>query len=152
MIEIDLLKLVLVLWRKVWAIILAAIVVAVYSAIIALNSNGIPTDDEEITFLISYFVVVFPLSFIAMAYYAVDIICLHKIHENIYPEKSVKYVIVSFLVPLGRSICLLKNSKRCEEKVNFEPIAPTVETEVFLEEQHEDGAEDVAIQEEETEE
>ena len=69
--------------------ILAVIVVSVYSAIIALNSNGIPTDDEEITFLISYFVVVLPLSFIAMAYYAVDIICLHKIHENIYPENLI---------------------------------------------------------------
>ncbi len=131
--------------------ILAVIVLVVYSVIIAFSSNSIPTGDEDIAFLISYFVVVLPLSFIAMAYYAVDIICLYKIHENIYSEKSVKYVIVSFLVPLGRSICLFKNSKRCEEKVVFEPAAPVVEAEpeVIAEEPTEETVEEVVETEDE---
>lgn len=125
--------------------VLMTIVLLAYGMIMAVG-YGIPTGDEEIAVLISYLAAVLPLSFISLAYYAINIICLNKLHENIYPEKSIKYTVVSLIVPLGRSICLLKNSKRCEEKVVFEPSAPVVaaEPEVIVEE--------ITEQEEKTEE
>lgn len=55
---------------------------------------------------------------------ALQIVCFYKIFEFNVPEKSLKYMIVSMLVPLGLPLCLLKCSRICPEKpmtaVSFE--------------------------------
>lgn len=38
-------------------------------------------------------------------------ICLYKVYESIVPQKAIKYMIVSTIVPLGSGICLLKTRK-----------------------------------------
>lgn len=74
---------------------------------------------ESVAIWTSFYATYLPFVYIAIVYWVLKIICLHKIHENIYPEKSIKYLVISILVPLGYSICLLKNSKRCEEKLSI---------------------------------
>ncbi|MBR2453709.1 MAG: hypothetical protein IKB35_01765 [Clostridia bacterium] len=108
---------------------LMIIVMVAYIVYVAMVTYGsiIPTVGEEIALVISLYIAILPLAFVSTAYGVLYIICLHKLHENIYPEKSIKYAVVSFLVPLGLSICLLKNSKRCEEKVFFQTTAPVNE-------------------------
>ncbi len=76
---------------------------------------------DQAAFLAIFYITLLPLSYVGIVHGVLKLICLHKIHENIYPEKSIKYLVISLLVPLGYSICLLKNSKRCEEKMSIEP-------------------------------
>ncbi len=39
------------------------------------------------------------------------LICTYKVYESIVPEKAIKYMIVSTLVPLGAGVCMLKAKK-----------------------------------------
>ncbi len=111
----------------VLALAVLMMIVIIAQAIMLSFGNTILTDEDEIVLGISLYTAILPLAFVSSAYEVLYIICLHKLHENIYPEKSVKYTVISFLVPLGRSICLLKNANRCEKKVIFEPDVPVVE-------------------------
>ncbi|MBR5314392.1 MAG: hypothetical protein IKU45_03140 [Clostridia bacterium] len=106
--------------------LLTSIAIISYFIAISLN-NGIPTGDEELILGIILYATILPVTLVAVAYGALELICTYKIHEYIYPEKSVKYIVVSLLVPLGASICLLKNAKRCEEKFIYECEAPVAE-------------------------
>lgn len=77
--------------------------------------------DADIIFVVFGYAGILIASYISVAYAAMGIISLYKLHECIYPEKSVKYIIISLLVPLGAPICLLKNAKRCPEKTVVAP-------------------------------
>jgi len=87
--------------------------------------NEIPYDGDVLVALV-YNVIIAPVMLLVIVYQALYYLCLYKTHEYIYPEKSVKYLVLSLVVPLAHSICLLKNSKRCEEKPVVGSVPPEV--------------------------
>ena len=52
-------------------------------------------------------------------------VCLYKVFESTVPEKAIKYFLVSLLVPLGKSICLLRCRNQGYEKIIVtNPVSP----------------------------
>lgn len=72
---------------------------------------------EEITMLMVFgwfFIFIFAIvaiSLLATAFITIQYLCLYKIFESTVPEKALKYMIISLLVPFGTTICLFKCSK-----------------------------------------
>lgn len=57
--------------------------------------------------LIIVFVILFVITIMVLsASQVLSTICQYKIYESTVPEKALKYMIISLLVPLGSSICL----------------------------------------------
>ncbi len=61
--------------------------------------------------LIPAVLVILVWAFVSVAYSFCTMICLYKIYEELVPQKAIKYIILSILVPLGAPICLLIASK-----------------------------------------
>ena len=66
---------------------------------------------------IGAYVVILVAAIVATALNICNMICLYKIFESTVPEKSVKYLLVSLLVPLGQGICLMLCRNKGYEKV-----------------------------------
>ena len=62
---------------------------------------------------------------VASAQNICNMICLYKTFESTVPEKSVKYILLSLLVPLAKSICLLKCRNQGYEKIIVPEVYPT---------------------------
>ena len=75
----------------------------------------------ELTDMIGVFVGAYAFfilaAIVATALSMCTMICLYKIFESTVPEKAVKYLLVSLLVPLGQSICLMLCRNKGYEKV-----------------------------------
>lgn len=72
------------------------------------------------------YVVILIAAMVAAANNVCNMVCLYKIFESTVPEKSVKYLLLSLLVPLAKSICLLKCRNQGYEKIIVpEPVYPT---------------------------
>lgn len=72
------------------------------------------------------YVIILVAAMAATANNVCNMICLYKIFESTVPEKSVKYLLLSLLVPLGKSICLLRCRNQGYEKIIVpEPVYPT---------------------------
>ena len=54
-----------------------------------------------------------------MAYLPCYAVCLYKVYEETVPEKAVKYLLLSYLVPLASGICMMNCAR-----VPVEPVAP----------------------------
>ena len=96
-------------------------------------------------FIPSY-IIILGAAFCAMALVACQSVCLFKIFESTVPEKALKYLILSMLVPLAEAIYLLRCADKgydnlsVEENENCEQISlfdelPEVEVEITVEEQ-----------------
>lgn len=72
------------------------------------------------------YILVLIAALIASAQNICNTICLYKIYESTVPEKSVKYLLLSLLVPLAKGICLLRCRNQGYEKIIVqEPVCPT---------------------------
>ncbi len=72
------------------------------------------------------YVLVLAAAMVAAANNVCNMICLYKTFESTVPEKSVKYLLLSLLVPLAKSICLLKCRNQGYEKIIVpKPVYPT---------------------------
>lgn len=60
---------------------------------------------------IAIFVVALIMSFAAIAYSVCKYVCIYKVFESAVPEKSIKYFLLSMIIPLAYGICLLKSAK-----------------------------------------
>lgn len=82
-----------------------------------------------IPFIVIYFLM-FVMMFAAVALEFVYMILIFKIFESTVPEKAVKYLILSLLVPLASAICLNK----CADKgYPFPETLPSDETQFITE-------------------
>ncbi len=71
------------------------------------------------------YVLILIAAMVAAANNVCNMICLYKIFESTVPGKSVKYLLLSLLVPLAKSICLLRCRNQGYEKVIVPEIYPT---------------------------
>lgn len=95
-------------------------------------------------FIPSY-IIILGAALCAMALVACQSVCLFKIFESTVPEKAIKYLILSMLVPLAEAICLLRcadkgydniyvaDNEACEQISLFDEL-PEVEVEITVEE------------------
>ncbi|MBQ8558733.1 MAG: hypothetical protein IJ439_01970 [Tyzzerella sp.] len=67
-----------------------------------------PEVTEMIGGLIVVYAALIVVALVAAALQTCNAICLYKIFESTVPEKSLKYMLLSILVPLAEAICLLK--------------------------------------------
>ena len=79
------------------------------------------------------YVLVLAAAMVAAANNVCNMICLYKTFESTVPEKSVKYLLLSLLVPVAKSICLLRCRNQGYEKIIVpEPVYPTYSDEIQL--------------------
>lgn len=95
-------------------------------------------------FIPSY-IIILGAALCAMALVACQSVCLFKVYESTVPEKALKYLILSMLVPLAEAICLLRcadkgydniyaaDDEACEQISLFDEL-PEVEVEITVEE------------------
>jgi len=95
-------------------------------------------------FIPSY-IIILGAAFCAMALIACQSVCLYKIYESTVPEKALKYLLLSMLVPLAEAICLLRCSEKgydnlmataevTGEQISLFEELPEVEVEITVEE------------------
>lgn len=60
-----------------------------------------------VPFIVLYILMIISM-LVAVAWSMCRAICIYKIFEALCPEKAVKYILLSLLVPLAMAICLLK--------------------------------------------
>lgn len=72
------------------------------------NSSRIPDSVafELLNAIWVYMILFIALMLVFMALQSLTAICQYKIYESTVPEKALKYMIISLLVPLGSAICL----------------------------------------------
>ena len=93
-----------------------AVVYYVFAIIASIAFSMIAYIDEEylIQFLLFFYVGLIPLFICSSALGIIEWICLYKIFEKFCPSKTVKYLIVSAIVPFGLTICLTKCTNVCD--------------------------------------
>lgn len=104
-------------WRKV-LIIMAVVVTGgmlfAYALLVfvGLVSAFVITMQEIFTvFMVLSYVLLIPLSIVSAAQGIIRAICIFKIFESTVPDKAVKYLLLSLMVPLAQGICLNKCKK-----------------------------------------
>ena len=93
--------------------ILAVLVsIAMYAFIPSENLGEITafymSTEELIKILAIFYLVMIVLIIVSIVLMACQIVCLYKVFEAEKPQKAVKYLFLSLLVPLAQAICLLK--------------------------------------------
>ncbi len=132
------------------SIIVVGGVILWYAAIIGLmlsqmdNINSMNMGAFLGVFIPSY-IIILAAVLSAIALVACQSVCLFKIYESTVPEKALKYLLLSMLVPLTEAICLLRCSDKgydnlsvegdevCEQISLFDEL-PEVEVEITVEE------------------
>ncbi len=107
-------------WRKLLITLViignVAVVVSYISLFVAAINMGMNAEymaEDEITFAVLGMILPFYLIFIAAAVVigTANIclsVCYYKIFEYLVPEKAIKYLLISLLVPFGLAGCLMK--------------------------------------------
>jgi len=123
-------------WRKVMLttsvltiLIMIGSAVAMIIAVVVSVYKGIGTDELILftPFMLSYAGIIVG-SIVSLVLTAALIICYYRIFDEIYPGKTVKYLIFTLVVPLAAAICMLKCSTICPEKINPADLVPDDET------------------------
>ncbi len=107
-------------WRKVLITLViigtVTVVVSYISLFIVAINMGMKAEymaEEDIAFVVLGMILPFYLIFIAAVVVIATaniclLVCYYKIFEYLVPEKSVKYLLISSLVPFGLAGCLMK--------------------------------------------
>jgi len=111
-------------WRNVLFVLTAISVIGIFAfffivtviAVVLGISGGIVNVILSIVLVITYIGYIFA-AIAVMALNVLRAICIYKIYESTVPEKSLKYMVLSLVVPLGGAICLYK----CKDKGYPEP-------------------------------
>lgn len=103
----------------------AMIIFLTTTTILAIATNFTSYYPDTAIYIFIYISYLIILS-VTMVYMACYTICLYKLYESTVPEKSVKYLIITLLIPLGGAICLMKSKDKGypepAEKPSFEII------------------------------
>ncbi len=81
---------------------------------VALSEGYVPEEELAgmmVVLFIVIFVVALVMSFATIAYSVCKYVCIYKVFESSVPEKSIKYFILSMIIPLAYGICLMKSAK-----------------------------------------
>lgn len=89
-----------------------------------------PAVSDILGLVIFLYVSLFAVMFVAIAQSFFKVICIYKIFESTVPEKSVKYMLIYLLVPLGTGISLMLCRKKGypfpQEPVQVDSVQPKV--------------------------
>jgi len=118
--NVYLLVLNLVVYASAIIMYVSMIGIAISKAITA-YSNGeggyVMADGEVLSLILPMYGFIFVIAFLGVALNTCNYISLYKVFESTVPEKSLKYMILSLMVPLALPICLLKCSNRAFNEV-----------------------------------
>lgn len=112
--EIDLQRVMNRSWGKtlfVMSISLTGSVILGYALLVFVTVKAafvLYMQEVLVAFAVLVYVLIFIISVVAMAYSLLKAICIYKIFESTVPEKTVKYLVLYFIVPLAGAICLNK--------------------------------------------
>jgi len=94
---------VVVLTVAMYVIVFASIFVTTFQSLVYEPEVG-----QILGTIIPIYLVMIVMALAASAAQICGMVCYNKIFESTVPEKSVKYLFISILVPLGSGICLMK--------------------------------------------
>ncbi|MBQ8539940.1 MAG: hypothetical protein IJ435_00550 [Clostridia bacterium] len=86
--------------------------------IVATVSQGGELETLPIVPFVVLYVLLLVAALLMCAWSMLRMICTYKVYESIVPEKAIKYMIVSVIVPLGIGVCMLKAKKVLCAQVN----------------------------------
>ncbi len=101
------LMLTLVIVIEALVILLSAVMMVMIFSM-ALVSDGKPSAEAIFGFVVTAYLFIIGIAVLASLQQMVLCLCIYKIYESTVPEKAVKYFLLSYLVPLAQSVCLLK--------------------------------------------
>ena len=113
-------------------IIIAHVVLILSLGVMAVGTSYIEPELIEILKpFLAFYGILFLVVLVAGALQMCKTICLYKIFESTVPKKSLKYMLLSLLVPLAESICLMKCRKQGYSKeVVYSEVMPEVMQEI----------------------
>lgn len=89
-----------------------AIFVIVFLNLSLADAYSAPDEIAVLGSFLSIYICFIAICVVGVVYQYCRVICVYKIFESTVPEKSVKYLILSLLVPLAQAVCLM----RCKDK------------------------------------
>ena len=118
-------------------VVYVAMIVWIITIAVMYTNSEPPFEQTMVAFVVLYIIIIL-LAMLATAKVFCQAICIYKIFESTVPEKSVKYLLLYLLVPLGGPICLLRCKNKGypypqqQEFVSYEtPEIPERESEQF---------------------
>ena len=106
--------------KKIWAktlltlalvggvcFVVTYVVFFAFLIVTAVSQNG-NLDTLPLVPFVTLYVLLIAAALLMSAWSLLRMICTYKIYEIIVPEKAIKYMILSVIVPLGAGVCLLK--------------------------------------------
>lgn len=84
--------------------------ITMFAFIIMTSLSGASNEFATATMIMFFIFYVFIIiaAMVSVVNQAISFVCLYKIFEKTVPEKSLKYLILSILVPFATGICLMK--------------------------------------------
>ncbi len=117
-------------WRMVLPVLTGIVLVAalLYNIFISGSFAGIMSNyqymygqlDNVVGIVVSLYALLIVMLMSTTVLMACQVVCLFKIYESTVPERAVKYLLLSLLVPLAEAICLFKCSDKGYEKEYIE--------------------------------
>lgn len=89
------------------AVAIFAVIIGSAFSTLMLSENFYPDTEWALGLILPLIVLYFVSVFISLVYLVCSYICTYKVFESTVPEKSLKYFIISAIVPLGSGICLM---------------------------------------------
>ena len=119
-------------WRWLMLIFLGIAIVCyvllfavMFSTIFMMELRGTVPDPTVIWGMVGgIFAVYLPLILSTMALGVCQIVCMYKAFEETVPEKAVKYMLLSVLVPLAYGICLIRCARQAQPVAEERPALP----------------------------
>ena len=88
------------------------LLVVAFARVSSMAGKAEPTAEMMMAMMGGIFAAYIPMVVGIMAYMPCYYVCIYKVFEETAPEKAVKYLLLSVLVPLAFGICLMNCSRR----------------------------------------
>lgn len=72
--------------------------------------------------LIIVYVLLLVAALLVCAANILKVICTYKLYESIVPQKAIKYMVVSIIVPLGNAVCLMKAKNELLKQLELQQL------------------------------
>lgn len=107
-----------------FALIVVGYVLLLVVAVVSMAGAAEATEEMMMAMMGGIFAAYIPMVVGIMAYMPCYYVCIYKVFEETAPEKAVKYLLLSVLVPLAFGICLMNCSRRPVAAVPEVPAIP----------------------------
>lgn len=117
--------------KRKWRVLLLTLILVILVGFLLLEATLIKmvpnlvnmnTATSVFGFTFSFFAEYLVILLAAVVFAACYSICMYKLFESAVPNKSLKYFIISLLVPLGEGVCLLLSVK--QDVMVFDEVEP----------------------------